>query len=472
MSCNAAIEYARRYRARFVWEFQELLRFPSVSAQPQHANAVKRCADWLARHLQTIGMQRVRVVPTARHPIVVAEWRHAPRRPTVLIYGHYDVQPADPLSDWRDPPFAGVVRGGTLYGRGASDDKGQLWAHVKALEASLRSCGRLPVNVVCVFEGEEEIGSPHLRAFLEHDAAVRTADLAIMSDTRFLARGRPAIIYGLRGSLALELELRGPARDLHSGSFGGAIGNPIQALCEILASLHDTQGRITVPGFYDQVRRISPAERAYLAQAGPRDTAILRDAGARHGGDERGFTLYERTTIRPALTFNGISGGYAGSGGKSIIPAWARAKLSFRLVPDQQPQTIERLFRRHIARITPPTVQSAIQRHSSAQPALIQPDHRAFEAAASAYERGFGSRPVLLRSGGTIPVVNTFATLLGIPTVLMGFALPDDRMHGPNEKFELPQLYGGIATVIHMLHELGAQTTYVQLNTALHPSFK
>jgi acetylornithine deacetylase/succinyl-diaminopimelate desuccinylase-like protein len=454
MSCAAAIAYARRQRPRFVSELQRLVQFPSVSAQPQHAADLSRCAEWLAQALHRIGLERARTIVTPRHPIVAAEWRHAPTAPTLLIYGHYDVQPADPFSAWRDPPFAGTLRDNTLYGRGASDDKGQLWALVKALEACLHAAGGLPVNVVCVFEGEEEIGSPHLHEFLQHDPAVSSADVALVSDTRFLARGRPAIIYGLRGSLALELEIQGPPQDLHSGSFGGAIHNPIQALCALLAGLHDQQGRIAIPGFYDRVRRVGRAECDYLARFGPRTAALLADAGVERGWGERGYTPFERTTIRPALTISGISGGYTGAGGKSILPSRASAKLGFRLVPDQVPAEIERLVRRHIAAITPPTVHSQVRSYGGAKPALIDPRHPVFHAAVTAYRRGFGAAPVFLRSGGTIPIVNTLETLLAIPTVLLGFALPDDRMHAPNEKFDLRQFDHGIATAIHFLHEL------------------
>jgi acetylornithine deacetylase/succinyl-diaminopimelate desuccinylase-like protein len=441
-------------RARFLRELIQFVRIPSVSSQPRHAGDVRTCAEWLAEHLQRIGMERVMVEPTPRHPLVTAEWRRAPGRPTVLIYGHYDVQPADPLGEWQTPPFAPVVRRGNLYGRGASDDKGQLFAHVKALEAYLRRGGP-PVNVVCLFEGEEEIGSPNLAAFLARNRRFFAADAAVVSDTRFLAPGRPAITYALRGGLALELGLAGQRQDVHSGSFGGALHNPAQALCEMIAQLHDANGHIAVPGFYDRVRLLSAEERAALARRGPSDRQILRDAQAEHSWGERGYTLYERTAIRPALTINGITSGYQGPGGKAIIPAHATAKISFRLVPDQEPREVEQLFREHIARITPPTMRSVIRTHLRAKPVLINLHHPAIRAAAAAYRQGFGVAPVFLRSGGSIPVVNTFQEILGIPTVLMGFALPDDRMHAPNEKFHLPQFYQGIATCIAFLHEVG-----------------
>jgi acetylornithine deacetylase/succinyl-diaminopimelate desuccinylase-like protein len=448
------LNYAHANRARFLRELIAFVRFPSVSAQPQHAGAVRTCAEWLAEHLRQIGMEQVAVAPTARHPVVCAEWRRAPGRPTVLIYGHYDVQPADPLAEWRTPPFEPVVRGENLYGRGASDDKGQLFAHVKALEAYLQADHALPVNVVCLFEGEEEIGSPNLAAFLARNRRFFAADVAVVSDTRFLAPGRPAIIYALRGGLALELELRGQRQDVHSGSFGGALHNPAQALCELIARLHDADGQIAIPGFYDPVRQVSAEARATLARRGPPDRQILQDAQAERGWGERGYTLYERTTIRPALTVNGMTSGYQGTGGKAIIPARATAKISFRLVPDQEPGAIEQLFRQHIARITPPTIRSAIRTNLRTNPVLINLRHPAIHAGAAAYRRGFGVAPVFLRSGGSIPVVNTFQEILGIPTVLMGFALPDDRMHAPNEKFHLAQFYQGIATCIAFLHEI------------------
>lgn len=455
---GAALAYSRQHRPRFVRELQELVRFPSVSAQPRHAGDVRRCAEWLAAQLRQIGMERVAVEATPRHPVVSAAWRRAPGRPTVLIYGHYDVQPAEPLEAWDTPPFAASLRDDSLYGRGASDDKGPLFAHVKALEAYLRAGGP-PVNVVCLFEGEEEIGSPNLRAFLEGRRWRFAADIAVASDTRFLAPGRPAIIYGLRGTLGLELELRGQRQDVHSGSFGGAIHNPLQAMSELLARLHSPDGRVAIPGFYERVRRVSRAERAAMARMGPSDAQILHDAGARLGWGEardstgRPYSLYERTTIRPALTINGLTGGYQGPGGKAIIPARALARLSIRLVPDQEPAAIAQLARRQIARLTPPTMRATLRTRLGARPARIDPLLPAFGAAARAYRLGFGASPVLLRSGGSIPVVNTLQELLGIPTVLMGLSLPDDGMHGPNERFGLAQFFGGIETCLHFLAE-------------------
>ena len=318
-------------------ELQDFVRFPSVSAQPRHAGDVKGCAAWLADHLRRIGLEHIRVIPTPRHPIVYADWVLSPGKPTVLIYGHYDVQPADPLREWRSPPFEPVVRGQSLYGRGACDDKGQMFAHVKAIEIHLRTRSLLPVNVKCLFEGEEEIGSPNLIPFLKRHRRALAADVVVMSDSPMADADRPAITYAVRGGLGLELTVRGPRRDLHSGLFGGAVRNPLQALCEIIASLHDRRGRVAIPGFYDQVRLWPPEERATMARNGPSDATVLRDAGAAQGWGEEGYTLHERTTIRPALTINGLVGGYQGPGGKAVIPAVASAKLSFRLVPDQDP---------------------------------------------------------------------------------------------------------------------------------------
>jgi acetylornithine deacetylase/succinyl-diaminopimelate desuccinylase-like protein len=364
------------------------------------------------------------------------------------------VQPADPLGAWRSPPFEPAVRGEDLYGRGASDDKGQMFTHLKAVESYLRTIGKLPVNIKCLFEGEEEIGSPNLTAFLDSHKVALAADAAVLSDTRMLGPDRPVITESLRGGLSLEVEVRGPEQDLHSGNFGGAIHNPLQVLCEIIAKLHDTSGRVTIPGFYDQVRQWSEQDRDYMRQVGPSDAKILADASAERGWGERGYTLYECTTIRPALTINGITGGYQGPGVKAVIPARASAKLNFRLAPGQDPQEVDRLFRTYVSRITPATVHLNLRTHLAAKPAVIDRRHPVMRAATEAYRRGFGVTPAFLRSGGTIPVVNLLQEKLGIPTVLMGFALPDDRLHGPNEKFHLPTFSRGIATSIAFLDEL------------------
>jgi acetylornithine deacetylase/succinyl-diaminopimelate desuccinylase-like protein len=453
---SSALHYARVHRQRFVEELKEFLRFPTVSANSKYTPDIERCARWLASQLSRIGLDEVKIIPTDLHPIVYAASKHRRSRPTVLIYGHYDVQPADPLSEWRSPPFSPVVRGDDLFGRGASDDKGQLFTHVKALESFLQTRNSLPVNVKCVFEGEEEIRGPHLLGFIAQNRHALESDVAVISDTRILTPDQPVITYAGRGSLSLEVSVRGPRHDLHSGNFGGAVHDPLQALCEIVAKLHDPDGHVKIPGFYDRVFEASPQERAHLMRTGPSDSQILRDAGENVGWGETGYSLYERTTLRPALTVNGISGGYQGPGNKDVIPANAVAKLSFRLVPNQDPFEIDRLFRRHIARVAPPTVRTKVRTLSVAKPALIDPKHPAIRAAALAYRKGFGAVPVLLRSGGTIHVISALSEILGIPSVLLGFALPDDRMHAPNEKFHLPNFYKGIATSIWFLTLLGA----------------
>jgi acetylornithine deacetylase/succinyl-diaminopimelate desuccinylase-like protein len=450
----AVTAFVANHQPRFNSELQSFVRIPSVSGDPTRADDVKRCSRWLAAHLKQIGLQRVRIVPTRRHPIVYGEWTCARRAPTVLIYGHYDVQPAAPLREWTFPAFGGQIHHGFLHGRGASDDKGQMFTHVKAIESLLATTGRLPANVKCLFEGEEEIGSTNLTPFLERNRRALRADAAIMSDTRMLGPDRPALTYGLRGQLAMELTLDGQHRDLHSGNFGGAVHDPLQALCEIVVRLHDRDGRIAIPHFYDRVRRGTDRERDYLAQTGPSDQAILQEAGATTPWGERGYSIYERLTLRPSLAVTGIQGGHTGDGPKGVIPHRARAKLSFRLVPDQEPVEIERLVRGFIARITPPAVRTTLTTHIRSRSAVIDRRHPAMRAAATAYRRVFGRPPVWLRSGGSIPVVSELKRVLGIPTVLMGFASPGDGLHGPNEKFSLKNFQRGILGSVHFLQEL------------------
>jgi acetylornithine deacetylase/succinyl-diaminopimelate desuccinylase-like protein len=442
------ITYARSRRRKFVSELQEFLRFPSVSSEPQRVKDVQACARWLARHLRGIGLQKVRLLRTAGNPIVYASWRRSRRTPTLLIYGHYDVVPPEPLAQWETPPFTPTVKGQDLYARGACDDKGQLFCHVKALESFLKMHRALPLNIKCIFEGEEEIGSRNLLPFVERHRAALRADAAVISDTKMQGPGQPAISYAQRGGLRAELEVRGPDQELHSGSFGGAVLNPVQALCEIIATLHDERGRIAISGFYEDVRDWSGAEREYMARAGPADQKILREAHVKQGWGERGYTAYECTTIRPALTLNGIAGGHAGKGVKGVVPAKAIAKLSFRLVPDQHPEKIAGLFREHIERICPAAVQCSVRMDAPTTPVVIDREHPSVRTAARAYEEAFGAAPVFLRSGGSIPVASAFQQALGIPVVLMGFGLPDDRIHGPNEKFHLPNFYRGIETSI------------------------
>jgi acetylornithine deacetylase/succinyl-diaminopimelate desuccinylase-like protein len=457
-----ALDYARAGRKKFVSELIEFLRFPSVSSQTERAGDVRDCAIWLARHLRGIGLENARVIPTRRNPIVYASWRRAPGRPTLILYGHYDVLPGEPLKDWLTPPFSPTVSNNNLHGRGAADDKGQLFCHVKAIESYLKTRGALPVNVICLFEGEEEIGSPNLAPFVERNRRALKAVVAVISDTRMISAKQPAISYAQRGGLRAEIEFFGPPHELHSGAFGGAVHNPALALCEVVAGLHDDRGRVTIPGFYSDVRAWSEKERAFMARSGPSDQEILRSAKVETGWGEQGFSLYERTTIRPDLTVNGIVGGHTGQGVKGVIPARALAKVSFRLVPDQRPEKIAQLFRDHIARATPSTVRSTVRTMSPIRPALINRSHPAVQAARLAYKKTFGVLPVFIRSGGSIPVVHIFQNVLEIPAVLMGFGLPDDNIHGPNEKFHLPIFFKAIETSIWYLalaSQLAASST-------------
>lgn len=447
-SAGAATAYAANHKARFVRELQHLVHFPSVSAQKKHAGDVKACAAWLAAHLHSIGLQDARIIPTRGHPIVSARWQADSNKPTLLIYGHYDVQPVDPLHEWKSPPFQPVVRDGCIYGRGTSDDKGQMFIHVKAIESWLRSSGRLPLNVLCLFEGEEEVGSTNFGEFINNYRDRLAADAGVISDMPMLGKGRPALTYSMRGGLAFELRVTGPKRDLHSGLFGGVVHNPIQALCEVIARLHDTDGRVTIPGHYDHVQRQPYSERSFMAEEGPSAELIRRDAATERDWGERGFTPYERLTIRPALTINGISGGYEGEGAKGVIPARATAKLSFRLAPGQAPEDVYRDLRSHLARISPQDVHVGIRTLSASRPVSIRRDHPAMRAAAAAFHKGFGASPAFIRSGGTIAVVDILQSILGVPMVLMGFALPDDQMHSPNERFRLANFFQGINTSI------------------------
>jgi acetylornithine deacetylase/succinyl-diaminopimelate desuccinylase-like protein len=449
------LAYAKASQEWFVTELKEFVSFPSVSARPENAGDMVQCAEWLAKHLRRIGMQRVRVTSTRGHPLVYGEWIDDPRRPTVIIYGHYDVQPADPLDQWRSPPFAPLVRENNIYGRGASDDKGQLFAHLKALESCLRTTGTLPVNVKCLFEGEEEIGSPNFAPFLAQNKTALAADIVVVSDTLIPSTDRPAITYAMRGALSLELEVTGAESDLHDGLFGGMINNPLKGLCDIVAGLHTSAGKISIPGFYDRVLQVSPEERRFMARNGPTDAKLLKSAGTAKFWGEQGFTLYERTTIRPSLTISGITGGYQGVGPKSVIPARASAKLNFRLVPHQNPREIEQLVRKQITRLTPFTLQSTTRTYLSADPVVVDRNHPLIRAAAAACGKGFGASPVFVRSGGTNPAVAAFQNILGVPIALMGFGLANDQIHAPNEKFNLSNFRNGIATSVLFMHEVG-----------------
>jgi acetylornithine deacetylase/succinyl-diaminopimelate desuccinylase-like protein len=438
-------------------QLAELIAFPTISALPQHRRYIRLCAQWLARHLAEIGLQHVQVLPGVNrgNPSVYADWLHTPGKPTLLFYGHYDVQPVDPIKEWRTPPFKATIIGENLFARGASDDKGQLFIHLKAIESYLRTTGSLPINVKIWLEGEEEIGSPNLSAFLNREGKRLQADAVLVSDTEMLEPNRPSIIYGLRGNLSCELEVSGPRHDLHSGRYGGAVHNPLQALSEMIGGLHDRKGRVAIPGFYRRVRELKPAQLQESRCACARHQQILKDLDIPAGWGEEGYSLLERMTSRPALTINGLTGGYTGPGAKAVIPRRGLAHFSFRLVPDQEPSEIAQFLRSHLAAITPPTVRSDLKITGGSRPVLLPRRSAVIQAAVRAVQQTWGVPPVFTRSGGTIPLVEQLHRSLRIPIVLLGFGLADDDIHAPNEKMHLPTFFRGIETVIRLIAEYG-----------------
>jgi acetylornithine deacetylase/succinyl-diaminopimelate desuccinylase-like protein len=445
---EAALDYGRERRDAFLEELLAFLRIPSISTDPAHAAQVGRAAGWLAEALGEAGLDAVTVHDTPGHPIVTAEWLGAGAdRPTVLVYGHYDVQPADPLDEWDSGPFDPVLNDDYLVARGVADDKGQTYIHVKAVQSYLRTTGRLPVNVKFLIEGEEEMGGPNLNPFIQAHKEWLSADVALISDTAMFSRTRPAIIYGLRGMCYVLLDIEGPTRDLHSGSYGGGIDNPLNVLGHIVAALKDTDGHILIPGFYDKVRPLSAAERATLARVQLDEAGWLASSGAPRVWGEPEYTLVERIGARPTLDVNGLVGGYTGPGRKTVLPARAHAKISMRLVPDQDPQEIGRLFEAYVRQIAPPTVKIRMTL-SGSPPSISRLDTPAMRAASQACQDVFDDETVFMREGGSIPVVNSLQRNLGLETVLLGFAQPDSRIHSPNERLYLPTFYRGIETIV------------------------
>ncbi len=454
---DRALEYARDQRETSRQQLTELLRIPSVSTLPEHTGEVRRAAEWLADYARRIGLENVELIETERHPIVYADWLHAEGRPTVLVYGHYDVQPPDPLEEWETPPFEPTVRDGKLYARGSSDDKGQVFAQLKALESYLKTDGALPVNVKLCIEGEEEIGSQHLPDALRAHHDRFRADVCAISDSQMQGPQRPTIVYGLRGMVYGEIEVTGPSHDLHSGAYGGAVHNPLQAMSEILAGLHDEQGRVAIPGFYDAVRELSEAERAEVIEAGIDASDVLKESGAPAVWGESAYSVAERLGARPTLEIHGIRGGFTGEGAKTVIPAKALAKVSMRLAAHQKAEVIAELFERHVESLAPETVHVSAHAFFKADPALVERDHPVMEAAAQAFASSFGARPVFTLEGGSIPVVSTLQSQYGIPVVLMGFGLPDDRLHSPNEKFDLANFERGVECAIDFLSNVATR---------------
>ncbi len=448
------LAYLEAHRDRFLDELKAFLRIPSISSVAAHRADVLRCAEHAVAHLRRIGFPRAEVLSTGGHPVVYAEWLGAPGAPTALVYGHYDVQPVDPLELWETPPFEPQVRDGLLFGRGAVDDKGQVYMHFAAAEAYLATRGRLPVNLKLLIEGEEEIGSPHLDAFVAAHRDLLAADVGVISDTPMYDADHPSLCYGLRGLAYLQVEVEGPATDLHSGTWGGIVTNPALALAQVLAALKDAQGRVTVPGLYAAVRPLTPAERAAFAALPFDAERVAADLGVPVLTGEAGYTPLERLWALPTLDVHGLWGGFSGEGAKTVIPARAGAKLSCRLVPDQDPDTIADLLAAHLERLAPPGVRLRVERLHGGRPVLTPLDHPALQAAGRAIERGFGKPPSFIREGGSIPFVATLVEELKLPCVLLGVGLPNERTHAPNEFFHLVNFYHGMRTVAYLWDEL------------------
>lgn len=456
-----AISQAHTGRPQYLQQLLDFLRIPSISTLPAHHADIRRAAQWLATDMARIGLEQVQLLETAGNPVVFGQWLGAgPDAPTVLVYGHYDVQPADPLELWHSPPFTPQIRDDRVYARGASDNKGQMFSHLKAVESMLVANGRLPVNLKFCLDGEEEIGSPHLPPFVSAHRELLAADSILVSDGGMISLRQPVIHYALRGVVFAEIEVSGPRRDLHSGSYGGAVHNPAQAVAEIIAALHDENGRVAIPGFYDNVVPLSPAERALLARLPQTAVQWQQETGVPALWGEPEYTLLERTTARPTCEVNGIWGGFQGEGAKTIIPAKAGAKISMRLVAEQDPQEIGRLFTEYVTGLAPETVVVRVRVQEGGAAAAVTPyDAPEITAAVKAYQAGWGATPFLGRGGGSLPIIAAFQKELAAPFVLMPFGLDDNR-HAPNEHYHLQNFYRGIDTAIyyyHYLPETGSQ---------------
>lgn len=440
----SAIEtYFQKHRDRHIEEMKAFLRIPSISSLSEHRNDIHRCAEWTAQAMKDAGLQKVDIMESDGHPVVYGEWLELPDQPTVLIYGHYDVQPVDPLELWQSKPFEPEIREEKLYARGASDDKGQVFMHIKAVQALLETEGHLPVNVKFCIEGEEEIGSPNLDAFVERHRDKLKADALLVSDTPMLEKGKPAICYGLRGLCGLQIDVKGPDSDLHSGLYGGAIQNPIHALSHILASMHDVEGRVAVDGFYDVVEPPTPEERENFRELS-NDEALLKQLGVPALFGEKEYTAHERIWARPTLEVNGIYGGFQGEGIKTVIPSTAHAKITCRLIEQQDPDDILQKIEAHIQAHQPPGVTVSSSHFDKGKPFKTPYDHPAIKSASAAYEHAYGVPPAYIRMGGSIPIVETFGDRLDVPVVLMGFGLPEENFHAPNEHFHLENFDKGL----------------------------
>ena len=454
------VEFIESHRAEYLEELKDFLRIPSISTRSEYKADIQRAASWVAQNLRSAGLERVEIVPTQLHPLVYAESVQVPGRHTILLYGHYDVQPPEPIELWTSPPFEPTVRDGNLYARGSADDKGQVHIHLKALEALQKVDGGLPVNVKVIIEGEEEIGGRNLWEFVVENRQRLKSDAVILSDTSMLARGVPSITYGLRGLNYYQVEVTGPSQDLHSGVFGGAVPNPITILAETIAKLHDKNLRVSVPGFYDDVDKISASERKAIGSLPWKEKDFRKTVGSPGLCGEKGYSILERLWCRPTLELNGIWGGYIEDGAKTVIPSKAYAKISTRLVPHQNPATIARLVEGHVRRLLPKSVTCEFQVLSTGQPWLANYRHPIFEKAIRGLEYGFGKKAVFIREGGSIPFVAQMDRMFKIPCVLLGFGLPDENAHAPDEHISLDNYFGGIRSVALFYKELTSKGSW------------
>jgi acetylornithine deacetylase/succinyl-diaminopimelate desuccinylase-like protein len=450
----SVLDFINTNRDRYVEELKQYLAIPSISALPQHQADVRRCAEWTAEEMRRIGLQNVRLIDTPGFPVVYGDWLGADAAPTILFYGHYDVQPVDPVELWESPPFEATVRDGEIYARGAADDKGQVFMHLKAIEAHLKQDGRLPVNIKIILEGEEEVGSANLDNFVKEHRDELKADVVVISDSPMFDRGIPSICYGLRGLAYFQIDLRGTKSDLHSGSFGGAVANPAFVLASMLAQMKDRGGRVKIPGFYEDVRELREEEREQWKRLPFNEKRYAKELGAPRLFGESGYSTLERVWARPTFEVNGILAGFTGEGAKTVIPALAMAKVSMRLVPDQDPDKIAKLFEEYIRKVAPKTVEVKVTRMHGGKPWMTDFDNKYVQAAGRAIEQGFGQKPVFNREGGSIPVVATFQEILGLPSVLFGIGLPDENAHAPNEKLDLGNFHGGIIASAFLYDEI------------------
>jgi acetylornithine deacetylase/succinyl-diaminopimelate desuccinylase-like protein len=448
------IDFVNVNRDRYLEELKAFLAIPSISALPDHAADVKRCAQWCADEMRRIGLQNVKLIETPGNPVVYGDWLGAAGAPTILFYGHYDVQPVDPLDLWESPPFEATVRDGEIYARGSADDKGQVFMHFKAVEAHMKQNGKLPLNIKFIIEGEEEVGSAHLDDFVRSHKSDLAADVVVISDSGMFGRGVPSICYGLRGLVYFQIDLRGSSTDLHSGSFGGALVNPAMALAQMLAQMKDRGGRIRIPGFYDDVVELKEEERQAWATLPYNEKKYKKDFGIPKLFGETGYTTLERTWARPTFEINGLLSGFTGEGAKTVLPAVAMAKVSMRLVPNQDPDTIANLFEAYVKDIAPKSVELKVTRMHGGKPWMASYEHPFIQAAGRAIEKGFGRKPVFTREGGSIPVVSTFQEELGLPSVLFGVGLPDENAHAPNEKLDVSNFHNGIIASAVLYEEI------------------